>query len=347
MRDDIDPRDTPLHPRRRAMLLGHEQAERKLLQAFHAGRLHHAWLITGPRGVGKATLAYRFARFLLKHPSSSGTPTSLDVDPSDPVFHRVAAGSHPDLFVIERAYDLKSGKVKSETGVDVARGATGFFARTAGEGGWRVAIVDPADDLNEEAANALLKIIEEPPERSIFLILANSPGQVLSTIRSRSIRLTLAPLTEHLVVEVLRSVLAPEAPPAGDLALAASLSRGSPGRAMGLLQSNGAKVFATFRSLVSSLPNLDRRQVSNFADQLQSRTAAEEFTVFCELLEDWIAEEARKLGSAGRHAANRWATAHSELRHSIRVANALNLDRRQLVMHAFDAIQDAARNSRG
>ncbi len=346
MSADTDPRDTPLHPRRRAMLLGHEEEERKLLQAFGSRRLHHAWLIAGPRGIGKATLAYRFARFLLKHPDA-GEALSLQVDLVDPVFHRVAAGSHPDLFVIERAFDLKSGKVKTETGVDVARGATRFFARTAGEGGWRVCIVDPADDLNDEAANALLKIIEEPPDRSIFLIVAHSPGQVLRTIRSRSVRLNLAPLDEPLVIEVVRSVLAPEAPPAADLALAASLSRGSPGRALGLLQSGGAKVFATFRHLVSELPALDRRQVSSFADQLQARTAAEEFVTFCELLEDWIADEARRHGTAGRHAADLWATAHSELRHSIRVANALNLDRRQLVMHAFDAIQEAARNSRG
>ena len=133
MSADTDPRDTPLHPRRRAMLLGHEEEERKLLQAFGSGRLHHALLIAGPRGIGKATLAYRFARFLLKRPHHE-EPGSLSVEPADPVFHRVAAGSHPDLFVIERAFDLKSGKVKIETGVDVARGATSSSPGRQGRG---------------------------------------------------------------------------------------------------------------------------------------------------------------------------------------------------------------------
>lgn len=348
MKETSDPRDTPHHPRRRAMLLGHARAEETLLHAYRGGRLHHAWLIGGRRGIGKATLAYRFARFLLRHPDPAGVAagSSLAIDPTDPVFHRVAAGAHPDLFVIERPFDQKTEKVKAETNVDVARAATGFFGRTAGEGGWRVCIVDSADDLNLEAANSLLKIIEEPPPRSIFLIVAHAPGRVLRTIRSRSIRLGLEPLEQPSVVDVVRSVLSDELPPQADVTLAAELSRGSPGRAFDLLRSSGARIFSSFRHLVSDLPNLDVGATLGFADQLQVRTAGEDFAAFCELLSDWIAERARAATEEARPDAGRWAEVHCGLAHSIRIANALNLDRRQLVMHAFEAIQDAARHDR-
>jgi DNA polymerase-3 subunit delta' len=337
-----DVRDTPRHPRRRPFLIGHTQAERFLLQTYGSGRLHHAWLIGGPRGVGKATLAYRFARFLL---SGRRRTDSLHVDPEDPAFRRVAAGAHPDLFVVEREMNLQTGRLKTETGVDVARLATGFFSRSAGESGWRICIVDPADDLNEEAANALLKILEEPPARSVFLLVTHRPGILLGTIRSRCVRLFLNPLPSDEVVEVLRKVLGDEAPPAKDLALAAELSGGSAGRALELLGSEGTRTFAEFNTLASQLPRFDRRQALAFADKLQLRTADEEFGIFCQLLDDWISQRARREALAGHGSALKWAELHAELSHSIRQTNALNLDRRQLVMHAFEALQDAARQS--
>lgn len=345
MTENTDPRDTPRHPRRRTLLVGHLEAEEKLLHAYRIGRLHHAWLLTGPRGVGKATLAYRFARFLFRNPDPSLVSGSakLDNDPTDVVYARVAAGGHPDLLAIERAYDPRSNRIKSEIAVDVAREATLFFSRTAGEGGFRICIVDPVDDLNPEAANSLLKVLEEPPQRSLFLLLANAPGGILATLRSRSIRLDLRPLAEEQVVAVLRSLLAADLPPAADLTLAASLSRGSPGRALELLQSSATRVFSTFRHLVSNLPHIDQRQVLSFADQLHARTGVEDFHVFCELIEDWVADRAREFVQQGRPGAEKWASVHGELDHSIRRANALNLDRRQLVLHAFQAISDAAR----
>lgn len=337
-----DVRDTPHHPRRRPFLIGHAQAERFLLQTYESGRLHHAWLIGGPRGIGKATLAYRFARFLL---SGRKRPDSLHVDPEDPAFRRVAARAHPDLFVVEREMNLQTGRLKTETGVDVARLATGFFSRSAGESGWRICIVDPADDLNEEAANALLKILEEPPARSVFLLVAHRPGILLGTIRSRCVRMSLNPLQTDEVVEVLRKIMGEEAPPAKDLELAAELSGGSAGRALELLGSEGTRTFAEFNTLAAQLPRLDRRQALALADKLQIRAADEEFGIFCQLLDDWVAQRARREALAGHGSALRWAELHAELSHSIRQTNALNLDRRQLVMHAFEALQDAARQS--
>jgi DNA polymerase-3 subunit delta' len=345
MSKETDPRDTPLHPRRRSFLIGRENAEERLQRAYRSGRLHHAWLIGGPRGIGKATLAYRFARFLLRYPHPEAAPHSLHVDPEDPVFRRTAAGAHPDLFVVERDFDPRTGRLKSETGVDVARLATGFFSRSAAEGGWRICIVDPADDLNLEAANALLKIVEEPPLRSIFLLVSHRPGALLRTIRSRCVRLNLAGLEQREVAEVLRSLPAEAIASTGDLQLAAELSGGSPGRALELLGSGGTRIFAEFHNLVANLPRLDRRQALTLAGKLQSRVAEEDFGIFCQLLVEWIAGKARSDSLSGRGGAHRWAGLHTELSHSIRQTNALNLDRRQLVMHAFEALQDAAGHS--
>jgi DNA polymerase-3 subunit delta' len=301
-------------------------------------------MISGPRGIGKATLAYRFARFLLHRHLATSSLDGLNVDPGDPVSRLVAAGSHPDLFVLERLFDAKIGRLRIETGVDIARDAAGFFSRSAAMGGWRVCIVDPADDLNLEAANALLKILEEPPLRSIFLLVCHRPGTVLRTIRSRCLRLPLWPLKQQQVVTVLHKVLGEEAPIETEMARAAELSQGSPGRALQLLGSNGARTFAEFKNVVSGLPSINHRQALGLADKLQSRAAEEEFVVFCELLSAWIADRARTEALAERSEARKWAEVHLELSHSIRDTNTLNLDRRQLVMHAFEALQEAARH---
>ena len=345
MTEEKDPRDTPHHPRRRSFLLGHEAAERFMLQAYRSGRLHHAWLIGGPRGIGKATFAYRFARFLFRYPNPSSAPDTLQVDSADSVFRHVAAGAYPDLFVIERELNQQTSRPKTETGVDVARTASRFFSRSAGDAGWRVCIVDTADDLNEEAANSLLKVLEEPPARSVFLLAANRPGMLLKTIRSRCVRLNLNSLWPEQVVEVLQRLMGEGAPASKELEVAADLSGGSPGRALELLGSGGTRTFAEFHTIAAHLPRLDRRQGLALAEKLHARAAEEEFTIFCQLLDEWIAKRARAEAAAGKKSALLWAKVHQELGHSIRQTNALNLDRRQLVMHAFEALQDAARHS--
>jgi DNA polymerase-3 subunit delta' len=345
MTEEADPRNTARHPRRRSFLIGHEPAERFLLGAYRLGRLHHAWLIGGPRGIGKATFAYRFARFLLRYPHPAEAPGNLDVEQNDPVFRRVAAGAHSDLFVVERELNQQTGRLKTETGVDIARMASRFFSRSAGGNGWRVCIVDTADDLNEEAANSLLKILEEPPANSVFLLISNRPGMLLKTIRSRCVGLSLNPLLAGQVVEVLQKVLGGEAPVVADIEMAAELSGGSPGRALELLGSGGTRTFAEFHNIATHLPRLDRKQALSLAEKLHLRAADDEFAIFCQLLDEWIAKQARTEAMTGKESALRWAKVHQQLSHSIRQTNALNLDRRQLVMHAFEALQDAARHS--
>ena len=219
-------------PRANPDLFGHQQAEAALAAAMTSGRLHHAWLITGPEGIGKATLAYRFARRLLAGPPAGG---GLALDPSHPVFHRVAAGSHADLLTVERAVDEKTRRRRAEIVVEDTRAVGAFLHLTAAEGGWRVVIVDGADAMNRNAANALLKVLEEPPPRAILLLLATSPGRLLATIRSRCRRLALEPLADALVERLLRQAM----PELEDVAGVIALAGGSIGRALALAQGAG------------------------------------------------------------------------------------------------------------
>lgn len=344
MSEDVDPRGTPIHPRKRLTLIGHEVAEAKLRAAYASQRMHHAWMITGPRGIGKATLAYRFARFILRYPNPEKLPpgNSLAVPGEDPVARRVASSGHSDLFTLERAFDVKNKKLKTETSVADSRRAESFFERTAAEGGYRICVVDCADDMNNEAANALLKTLEEPPAKGLFLLVNHSPGSLLRTIRSRCIRLDLSPLSPSQVAQVVKEVGDEDAPRGAELDELAALSGGSPGRALELSGSIGAKAFQSFLTLAAKLPRLDPIKRFDIAEQLTGRAADSDFTLFCELLGQWVADTARRNALENRVAAGAWAEAHGQIAHSIRVANALNLDRRQVILEAFSAIESAA-----
>ena len=329
--DYADPRETPLHPRRRTSLVGHGEAEAHLLQAVKSGKLHHAWLISGQRGIGKATLAYRFARFLLSPDAvnMAGATKGLAAN-------LVFAGTHPDLLVIERSVDAKHKKLKTEVAVDDARECGKFFALTAGFGGYRVCVVDSGDDLNGESANSLLKVIEEPPEKSVILIVVHKLGAVLPTIRSRCIHLPLKPITAEQTEQVLAEVSKAATP---EIAEAARLSQGSPGRALQLLDSKGAKAYSAFLAAQRLSPAACVSLGMNFAH----RDTAEDFTVFSELLTSWVAAEARRHATAGRGLA--LAKAHDEITRSIRQTDALNLDRRQTVVDALMLLGDVLKAS--
>jgi DNA polymerase III subunit delta' len=333
-----DPREGEHHPRRRTDLKGHRAAEELLLRQYVSGRMHHGWLFAGPRGIGKMTLAYRLARFLLTHPDPLSTDerTSLYVAPESPVARRIAARGHSDLFTLERAYDAKSERLKTEIAVDHVRRASGFFARTAGEGGWRICIVDAAEDLNTESANALLKILEEPPAHSLFILVSHQPGRLLATIRSRCLRLDLNPLSEADTIAVLEGITdqGPE-----DIKRAAQLSRGSPGGALELLNSDGAKYFDLLRQLMSRSHALDISEKISIADGFQGREMGEDFMIFSELLLTHVADLARRSALVGQGAA--LALAHEDIGHSLRQANALNLDRRQTILDVLAILGSA------
>ena len=336
--EETDLREVAWHPRHAKTLLGHQHAERRMRQAFESGKLHHAWLISGPKGIGKASLAYRFAAYVLSDRQSD--TDDLSVSPDSRAAHWLASRSHPDLFVLERNWDGKTKKLKSELAVDDARRLSDFFGLTAGSGGWRVAIIDAADDFNPASANALLKLIEEPPPKCILLLVCNQPGRLLRTIRSRCMRIDLAPLSHEETLKVLTGLPLDEPPSRQDMEVAAKLAGGSPGRGLELLNSTGAKSFAAFQAMA----HMTSASLVEFGNRFGSRTStADDFEIFFSLLESWIGDQARKAGLVG--GGSGMADAYVAISHSIRQTNALNLDRRQAVINALSLINEAMKTA--
>ncbi len=341
------------HPRETAVLLGHQQAEQTLQTAAEAGRLAHAWLITGPKGVGKATLAYRFARYLLAGGGDGGAPglfgadaapTSLDVPPGSRTFEQVRAGSHPGLMVIERGVDPRSKKLRGEIVVDDVRRLQSFFGLTAADGGWRVAIVDSADELNRNAANALLKVLEEPPQRALLLLVARAPGRLPATVRSRCRRLVLHPLTDAQVAEIV-ATHGPDLN-AEDQALITALAQGSPGRALALAGTGGLELYREMAAILDRLPDLRVPDVYAFADRLARDDTA--FRLFTDLFATWLAGHVKALACAGdtrsapAPALAPWTALWEKAGTLIERAQAVNLDSRQIVVTLFHSTAAAA-----
>ena len=345
--DDPDPRETGWHPRRNSRLVGHSAAEAALISGWASGKLHHAWLIAGSRGIGKATLAYRFARFLFARPrpaEGAPCPADLGIAEDHHALRHMAARSLPDLLVVEAAYDLKKKQVKAEIGVDEARKATEFFARTAAGSGWRVAIVDAADELNSNSANALLKIIEEPPPNAVFLIVAHAPGRLIATIRSRCRLLDLQPLGEDGVRSVIEGLPPKAVRERKDLDAAIGLSGGSPGRALELAGSAAAGAFAGFEKAMAHGRSGD--DLNAIAAKLGGRGSVRDYRLFTTLMGDWVARRAVAETRAGHlNRARAWAEAHAGIGHSLREANTLNLDRRETLARLLSTIAGIAASS--
>ena len=245
--------------------------------------MHHAWLITGPEGIGKATLAFRFARRLL-----AGTPAtaeegaaaeaSLALDPAHPVFRRVVAGGHADMLTIERAYDEKTKRRKRDIAVDDVRKINGFMALTPAEGGWRVAVIDDAEDLNQASANALLKILEEPPARAILILVCSAPGRLPATIRSRCRHLRLSPLSDDVMAPAAGACICPDLGQ-DDRDRLVTLAEGSIGRALTLAEEDGIAVATMVDQLLAALPDVPLSRGHDVADALgRSETGFRLFT---------------------------------------------------------------------
>jgi DNA polymerase-3 subunit delta' len=358
-----DAAPTILAPRANPDLVGHQYAERELRRLLETGRVPHAILLSGPRGIGKATLAFRFARFLLatrNHPTDMATAGGLAVAPESGVFHRVAAGGHADLLTVERAYDPRRRRLRGEIVVEDAREITGFFRLTAAEDGWRIVVVDGADEMNRSAANALLKVLEEPPRQALLLLVSHSPGRLLPTIRSRCWRYPLVPLAREVVTRLLQSHR-PELPQPEAEALAA-LSGGSIGRALEFADADGLALYRSMLEILSQIPGLDVIGLHAFADQVARADADDAYRVAEELLlqilvrittrrarrqlegDEFVAGEndaTRRL--AGRASAAQWAALRQDVERNFVSTDQLNLDRKQAMLGVFFAIEELTR----
>ena len=349
-------------PRENPSLTGHDAAELTLLKAFTSGRLPHGLLITGPHGIGKATLAYRFARFLLSQGAESGSglfapalPPSLALPPEHPVFRRVASSGHADLLTVERGIDPKRKRERTEIVVEDTRAIAGFLRLTPAEGGWRIVIVDTADEMNRNAANAVLKILEEPPDRSILILVSDNPGRLLPTIRSRCRRLPLRPLPDGVVTELLGRYR-PDLSAADQTSLL-ELAEGSIGHAIELAEQGGLTLHRRLVELLGRLPELDGSALHTFADSVSRWGAEDAFRVFSELMPATLARAIAKATEPGseegrdgpllallrRRGLDRWVEVWEKITELFAQADAVNLDRKQVVLNAFFALEEAAR----
>lgn len=337
-------------PSQQLRLFGHAAAERELLDAYRSARMHHAWILGGPKGIGKATLAFRFARFVLANPDRAAPQLSLAADLSvgadEPAAHKIAAGAHGDVLHLRIPWDDKRKRFKTQLTIDEVRRTVSFFGSTSSEGGWRVCIVDAADDMNTNAANALLKILEEPPKQCVFLVLAHQPGRLLPTIRSRCRTLQLKPLAEETMLQGLAGLGLADRFSGEDLRRATELADGSLRRAVELLSGGGIDIAQALHELLDRLPGLDIRAVHKFADMVSARGADDAYRIFLDLLRDWLDSQVR-LGAAARNAPARlvrWAEVWEKTNQAASLADALNLDRKQVVLGAFGALAKAARD---
>jgi len=355
------------HPRETVQLFGQDAAESEFLDAFNTGRLHHGWLITGPRGVGKATLAWRIARFLLATPlvqeeglfGAPPAPVTLDVSADHPVARRMLALSDPGLFLLRRGPSDKGDRLAAEIRVSEVRKLGNFFALSAADGGRRVVIVDAADDLNTQAANAILKMLEEPPARTVMLLVSHQPSGLLPTIRSRCRTLRLAPLGPQEIAQALEQAgIAPE----GDPVALAELSGGSVGAAVRMLNLGGLKLYSELVSLLESLPRLDRPRALRLAEAAATRGAEERLDLLFSLTDLLLARLARAgaTGHAPRAEAapgeaallarlapdarkgRDWADCAEAIGARARHGRAVNLDPASLVLDTVFRIQQTA-----
>jgi DNA polymerase III subunit delta' len=354
-------------PRLTDRLYGQAHAEQGFLDAFNSGRLHHAWIVTGPPGIGKATLCYRIARFLLAGDSERDMfGGSLDVDPATTAARLVASLAHPELLVLRRPYDFKNKKLKSEITVDEVRRLKGFLGMGAGEG-WRVVIVDPVDELNTNAANALLKSLEEPPKRTVFLLISASPDRLLPTIRSRCRTLACAPLGDaDLRKAVAQSLNAAEETganaslPAGEeWQTLTTLSEGSVRRFLMLHTAKGLDLHRKIQGLMSGLPQIDWLAVHALGDELGSIAAEAKYELFFELLLTHLTRLIRAAASkegdpadiqlARRIIADDQLAAWAQLWETTVAEKAstetYNLDRKSLILLTFQRIAQTSRDA--
>ncbi|CAN7344147.1 DNA polymerase III subunit delta' [Phenylobacterium sp. LjRoot219] len=325
------------HPREVFELQGQEAAEAAFEDTRGRGRLHHAWLLTGPEGVGKATFAYRAARRLLGAPADREFGL-LGVDPEHPVSRQVMGRAHPDLLVLERIGD--DGKPRKVIPVDDARKLSEFFSKSPASAPHRVAIIDAADDLNVNAANALLKTLEEPPPKGVLFMVSHSPGRLLSTIRSRCRRLAFAPLGLETAAAFVQS----RTDVSDEAALRlARMSGGAPGKALQLAAADAIAFDDAARELLADLPRVDEAFALSLADRFKGAEGQAKFNLLFDRLAERVHGMVADRAAQGMGALDRWAQAWETLQRLPREVEGLNLDRTDALFAALIELRQAAR----
>ncbi|MFK5978507.1 MAG: DNA polymerase III subunit delta' [Rhizobiaceae bacterium] len=322
-------------------LIGHDETLNLLADHFASGRMHHAWLLSGPKGIGKATTAFRFAGHVYRNAGEGQiNPKFQKADAGDLVESRIAKGGHPNLLYLSRPWDAKTKKFKTMLTVDEIRQTQKFFGMTAGENGWRVCIIDAADDMNANAANALLKILEEPPAKTLFLVISHAAGRLLPTIRSRCQILPMKPLSAKQVLGVAERFGALEGVSPPDRDLVGRMSGGSVRRALVLLNLDGIALFKQIETICKNPANPDWPQIHKLATQLAPRAQDEKYRLFLNLMYNYMHEQVTNNGELKALAG--WADLWEKTNHAANLTDDYNLDRKQTILSLFKNMAMAA-----
>jgi DNA polymerase-3 subunit delta' len=325
------------HPRETYALIGQDAALARVSRAIRSARPPQALLIAGPPGIGKATLAYRIARYLLRHGAGPGGPADLSVPPGDPVSRQIEARAHPGLLVLKRRINER-GKLKTVLDVEEIRRLGGFFGMTAEAGGWRVAIVDSADEMNDNAANALLKILEEPPARGLLLLISHAPGRLLPTVRSRAQRLDMKPLPSAVLDEALTRLLPDTS--AEDRAVLLRLAEGSLGLALRLAGGEGLKLARDAQEIIAARGAPDSTAVLAMAERIsRSADGLQHFGAFLSQSVSSRIRERSRNGEGDARAVETWERVNALYER----ATGLHLEPRQTILASAREIADAKR----
>ncbi len=343
---EADKADGCLHPRHVYDLIGHKEAEQRFIKARQSGRLHHAWLITGAPGIGKATLAYRIVRYMLG--GHSLLQSTLNIPENDPVAQRIAALGHGNFSLLRRPYDHKTKKIRNDIPVDDVRALAAFFQSTAAEGeNWRVCLIDKADDLNRNSENAILKLLEEPPERTLFVLLSSAPGQLLPTIRSRCMTLNLRAVPEDDIQHWIGHHIEAK-DEIKDAAI--KLCRGAPGKALALVQ-NAESVLQPLSKYLASLSSHGSAVDMSLSKMLAMQANHGTRDLFWEALEDVLQSQAIFSVTGEWRGAFKplpvskppktWARLREQVTETHQREQAINLDKTAVMFDTLSAIRAA------
>ena len=358
------------HPSEATTIFGQDSAQQQFLNAFDSGRLHHAWLLSGPRGVGKATLVWKIAKFLLTTPNAPAQDglfgamiqhvSNLETPPDHPTLPRILAGSEPALCVLRRSYDEKRKRFKQNITVDDVRSLKSFFGLSAADGGARVVIIDAADDMTDSAANALLKMLEEPPKNTFLFLISHQPAALLPTLRSRCRELRLSALSHDMMQQALTQAkihLSEE-----QSSLFTRLSAGSAGQAIRLAQLDGDTLYSALISTLQTLPSLNQSAALKLAESFAGQANSERFDLLIDLI-DYILGQAAKTSlipldpdqdptppdqklfttlHKGPIGARKWALLQQDISQRMRHGRAVNLDPVTLILDMFFKIEKCA-----
>lgn len=338
------------HPRESTVVFGHEEANHFFLDVWQNDKLHHAWLLLGAEGIGKATLAYRFAKLILwRHPRTPSYNSSWgELDHSCKDIQLIQSEAHPNLLVLRRSWNVKTKKFKSQISVDDVRELQHFLGNTAGMGKWRVIIVDRADDLNMNAANALLKMLEEPPAFCLFLLVSSEPGKLPTTIRSRCQKLRLKPLdtsTLGKAVNHLAQQSEVTLPTDEPLMVMLQLAEGSVRHALEFTSGRTLRDYDEIKHILDLLPHVDPQKTVALAERLSARSNEQDYHSFLHLFSTQMSNRIRQIvleGHGNKHALAQWTELWETITTKKTEVDLLNLDRGNFILDLFAHMEDVA-----